>query len=435
VKGRATESRGRALRRLGLVRSFVLAASIAVGCGDGAAVDSPDAHEQPADAFAADAPGADTTVDALADATAAPAGDGVDGRPASQPDVRALSDDAPTALDGGAPIDAVFFSEDGPVASDASAEGGPADASSAHDAPVADAAKIRTLTRAVQNAPWRTGGLDGLAADVRHRVYRIDDGRLFMVEGGVVSTYLSIEEAVDQVGLRPAARFIDLDMGADGVLHVLLTGTLKTANTSATLVTQSSGPHLVTNWRDLSTYTASQVSVIGAGKIAFIDYSGLWIATATSQKLLFPESMLKSTDGCAAQELTANPSGVFLYEPGCNIYPILRGNADGSAVRVLYEPTLAPIYGGNFLCTARDPAGGFYMMVNDVDGGSPRMYHVSEDAEGAVGLEHVVTEPSFGEARLTQAERGVFESCSLATAPDGTVYVQTVSQLWVVSPP
>jgi len=188
-------------------------------------------------------------------------------------------------------------------------------------------------------------------------------------------------------------------------------------------------------WRDLSTYTAERLSVIGTNEVGFIDYSGLWKATPTGQQLVYSPSKLITIDSCADQDLVINPSGIFLYAPGCLGSSILRGNIDGSGVDKLYDPMPNPINGGNFLCEARDPAGGFYMIVDDIGGGSPRMYHVAEDANGAVGLTHVVTDPSFGEARFTQSENVAFEYCSLATAPDGTVYFQTESQLWKVSPP
>jgi hypothetical protein len=102
-------------------------------------------------------------------------------------------------------------------------------------------------------------------------------------------------------------------------------------------------------------------------------------------------------------------------------------------VGVLYDDAKSPAYGGTFACLARDPAGGFFVMVTDVNGASPRLYHVAETGSGAMGLEHVLTDPSFGEARLTQNESNAFAYSSLATAPDGTIYYATGSQLWQVA--
>jgi hypothetical protein len=94
---------------------------------------------------------------------------------------------------------------------------------------------------------------------------------------------------------------------------------------------------------------------------------------------------------------------------------------------------------GSFECLARDPAGGFYVMVAEVGGGAnPRLYHMSETATGAAGLTVVVTDPSLGEARLAQSPQGTppdFSRCSLATSPDGTIFIQFGPQLWQVAAP
>jgi hypothetical protein len=348
------------------------------------------------------------------------------------------SDAAPRDAHADAPVDSrtdVAADEPGMPVADAASPGGDADAAPADAAAMPDLASDapggRRLSLLVEKGPWETTSYhDGLAADGQHRVFRVADQHIHLIQGATVSTYLTIQEAVVQVGLRYAGRFVDVDIASDGVLHALLVGTLLTANTSATLITQSAAPHVVTAWRDLSTYTTSQLSVIGGGKVAFTDYSGLWVATMTSQQLVFPDSKLQNAFG--AGELTVNPSGVFLYLPGG---PVLRGNTDGSSVAVLYQPSSPPIHADRLTCTARDPAGGFFLMANDGQGEQPRLYHLTEDASGTTGITHVVTTPSFGEAQQSRAFSRLFSSCRMATAPDGTIYVQTGDQIWKVSPP
>ena len=64
----------------------------------------------------------------------------------------------------------------------------------------------------------------------------------------------------------------------------------------------------------------------------------------------------------AAPSALTDPSGAFMYLPGCNGYPALRGNVDGSGVQVLYQSGAIPPGAQTFGCTARDPAGGFYLL-------------------------------------------------------------------------
>jgi hypothetical protein len=80
------------------------------------------------------------------------------------------------------------------------------------------------------------------------------------------------------------------------------------------------------------------------------------------------------------------------------------------------------------------PAGGFYVIVGAIDFETPHLYHIAEDASGPHGLELIETVPTFDFAAKTQSETFAFDFCSLAVGPDGTVYYQTYSQLWKISP-
>jgi len=180
-----------------------------VGCG-GAATSGADARDGNAREVSTDGRDAGAH-DATADVDAADA----DGDAAGDT-TTATSDTAP-------PADAA----DGAPRSDgAVAESGSGDV----------AATVRTLTLVLQGAPWKApsnSSAGGLAADANHRVYHIDETNVYMVDGATVSTYLTVQEAGSQVGLRSDGRFIDLDEGADGVLYVMLTATSMTANTAA----------------------------------------------------------------------------------------------------------------------------------------------------------------------------------------------------------
>jgi hypothetical protein len=81
---------------------------------------------------------------------------------------------------------------------------------------------------------------------------------------------------------------------------------------------------------------------------------------------------------------------------------------------------------------ARDPSGGFDIVVEDTNDDAPRLHHVDEAASGAPTW--IETAPSFAEAKMQKSSTCGFELCSLATAADGTVFFQSYARLWKVSP-
>ena len=183
--------------------------------------------------------------------------------------------------------------------------------------------------------------------------------------------------------------------------------------------------------------------VIGPGKVGIFHFAGgLFTATAAGPQLVYADSSLGPS--CARGNITrgtfaVGPTGLFLFSHGCDGSPMLRGNFDGSGVIELYKPSSSPIAADNFTCLARDPAGGFYVMVTgDGTGTRPpsgtRIYHLADDAGGTSGFTRMGTVPSFDQARLGQVDPTVFTTCALAAAPDGTLYVQTLNQVWKLAP-
>ena len=202
---------------------------------------------------------------------------------------------------------------------------------------------------------------------------------------------------------------------------------------------RSSQPHQVEPWLDLSpTLTdVANMAVIDDGVVGVISRTGFWMFSDGGSQLVYGQSPLSGYHGCACQDLAAARSGFFLYQPGCNGSPILRGRSDGSGVGVLYNTALtqaSEVPASNFTCVARDPSGGFYFIAQNISDGAPRLYHVADDAQGASGLTWIETAPSFAEAKNRASNVFGFSYCSLATAGDGTVYFQTYAQLWKVSP-
>jgi hypothetical protein len=131
---------------------------------------------------------------------------------------------------------------------------------------------------------------------------------------------------------------------------------------------------------------------------------------------------------------------VFLDQVGCNGSPLLRGNVDGTSVGILFDTFIgqpnasSPVSAQNFLCSNRDPSGGFNIVVNDASDNSPRLYHIDEDAHGSSGVTRIDTVPSLTQAKRSNGEVFGFLYCSVATAQDGTIFIQTYHQLWKVYP-
>ena len=53
---------------------------------------------------------------------------------------------------------------------------------------------------------------------------------------------------------------------------------------------------------------------------------------------------------------------------------------------------------------------------------------------GAQAFVEVPLRPSLVQAMASQNEPLAFRYCSLAVAPDGSIYFQTMSQLWAIAP-
>ncbi len=346
----------------------------------------------------------------------------------------------PSLRDAGADLRARDGGADRSHAADASAaDGRPRDAApstdsgSARDAgardggPDAAGKKPRVLSLVLDGARlgwYATQATQGMAVDSRGRVYVGDNAHVFVVDGTSVSTYLTVAEAAGPMATETG--FGDLDIGPDGRLYIVMAAFV--SGTGSTVgVVRSSQAHQADPWVDLSAVGQPQkLSVIADGYLALVSADGFWTFTDAGGRLVYDKSLLIYTYGCATEDLAADPSGVFLYQSGCNGYPLSRGNADGTnGVGVLYDTDA--VDANNFLCATRDPSGGFDIVVEDTNDDAPRLYHVDETASGAPTW--IETAPSFAEAKMQKSSTCGFEFCSLATAPDGTVFFQSYAQL------
>lgn len=341
------------------------------------------------------------------------------------PDVDAADVAAADVPDAGA-IDAPTRDADG--AADAQEE-----ADAGNDADAARDGGARILTQRVSGAYWSIGQTSaGMAVDEQDRVYLADTYSIYVVSGSSVSVFLSQPEAQASAGVPNGEAFRDLDRGPDGKLyilmdqgHILRTDTAHQAELWATFTGAAAPP--------------SRLGAISAGLVGVIDSDGFWsVSPGTGNAThVYDAQQTQVSSGCVLEDLEIGASGVFLYQPGCNGSPLLRGNVDGSGVSALYDTDLSgtsPLHAGNFACSARDPAGGFYVLVWDWANGGEALFHLDEDADSSKGFTRVVTTPSLNEAAAQANESLTFWYCAMAGAKDGGIYIQTFHQIWHLDP-
>jgi photosystem II stability/assembly factor-like uncharacterized protein len=288
----------------------------------------------------------------------------------------------------------------------------------------ATATPPRALSLVLENGPWAFGG-GGIAADSSQRVYLADNLNVYVVNAGTASTWLTHAEAATAAGLVNTT-FDDIDVGADGSVYAVLSGT-PPGGASVDVIVQSSAADQATLWRNLGTLTSPHMKAAGTGKVGLIDRNGFSIATSTSTQLVYPSAMLMQS--CATAQMAIDSTGAVVF-PSCSA-SALRGSTGGAPLSPVFQLGGDPLP-DRIACFTDDPAGGFFFLVTDDLQQSPRLYHVAPGASGAMALEHVVTEPSFGEVRVARSGGQEFASCAMATAPNGVIYVVTQKDLWKV---
>jgi hypothetical protein len=294
-----------------------------------------------------------------------------------------------------------------------------------------------TITQVLKDAQWGYGQHTmGFAVDSTGLVYVQDDMNVYVVDGDVIDVFLTAEEAAGLAGLG-YARFQDMDIGPDDQLYISTYETILKTNTA----------HTAEVWGDYRGpdglyMIQGKLSVISDDEVLLAADHSLYRLNHSESEVVYEDeenTALKWHTGCACQELTTSRSGVFLYQPGCNGSPIMRGNADGSGVGVLYDSRFGDdkhaLNADNFLCSARDPEGGFYVVVDSAENNvGAVLFHLTEDSNESRGFGTVPTAPTLTQAEEFADETFSFGYCSLAVAPDGVVYMQTMSQLWRIVP-
>jgi hypothetical protein len=286
-----------------------------------------------------------------------------------------------------------------------------------------DASRAADESRRHGSAPWTTGqGTAGMVVDSANRVYVADWDTVYVVEGTSPSAYLTIAEAQSTTGVSTLNRyFLDMDIAPDGSFYLL----------TNYAILRSTAPHVATLVQSVTQSTRS-MGVVGNGHVAVATvFDGLWSVTSAGPERRYTNSELGPARDCGVADIATTPSGLFLFEPACNPSALWRGHIDGSGVERMYEAEpfgINPLNATTFTCITRDPQGGFYVIGGAPEG--PVLFHLCEGATRFAGYNHLPTTPSFSEAATGLA----FEFCSIASAADGTLFVQTFNELWKVAP-
>jgi hypothetical protein len=289
-----------------------------------------------------------------------------------------------------------------------------------------------TLVQILADGPWDVEQqTTGIAVDSSGTIYVSDSEHVFRVEGTSVFVHLDLADLAS-AGLDGTLRFQDLDIDAYDRLYVAAGG----------MLFSSVGAHELELWSvfdgDATLQSRAHVGVVGFARVLVVDDEGLKEVTDDGLVSRYGVKALERTADCATEDLATTGSGVFLYHAGCDESPLLRGYAAGTGVDVLYRAGLAdskPISASNFVCSARDPAGGFYVVTRQATGFAPILYHVNENTSPNDDARYVPTTPSLASQQMLIWEDPLaFYFCSIAVAPDRSIVYQTYSQLWRIIP-
>jgi hypothetical protein len=303
-----------------------------------------------------------------------------------------------------------------------SVDGGGDDAGDGGDA------ALRTLRLAFTGGTWTYPGntnVFGMGADSQGRVYLQDTDNVYVIACGSEYVYMTAVEASGIVGRN--AGLLDLDVASDGSLFI----------EHPDAILHSTAPHQAEIFqRTVAPYTP-QLAAIDNARVAVTGESGLTIFSSASSQTVYTSAQIDWQAGCVLPGLAVAASGVFLYQPGCNTSPLVRGKVDGSGVSTLAMP--GDLGADNFLCSARDPAGGFYTLVSiSLPFGrvaqTAALYHVDETSPDAGALVAINTQPSFLQTQEADSGPGfAVYACSMAVDLNGTVFIQSGPDLWTVS--
>ena len=274
-----------------------------------------------------------------------------------------------------------------------------------------DLSSARDWTVLLGPGVW-TSLVNTAAVDSRERLYVSDGSSIFVVQNASASVYLS-GAAIAAASPDGSDAVQSLDVGPDDTLYFL----------SGTRIFGSSGAGQVSLLHELKGPYVHWLGVVDANRMIVFDYylGGAEAVTPAGEALLYDGGTVMGATDCAAESVATQRDGVFFYLPGCNEYPLVAGNFDGSGAAVLLQSTLTPrLYADNFESVTRNPTGGFVANVeNDAGSWNQALIQIAEDGSWY----ELPTNPPMGTFVNQIGDIFEFHARPVAVGPSGAIYL------------
>lgn len=171
-----------------------------------------------------------------------------------------------------------------------------------------------------------------IAIDSLDIIYLTDGNKVYAVDEGVVSVYLSTADLEEVVGAG-RVRIKSLDVGPDNRLYMLNDRGVP----SATIVASSSPGVVAVHFEDFEEGTGfpHQIGVESPERILLVVlYNGLFAITDAGVAEVYAEPEFRGGTNCGSEDFVVD-GATYYYLPGCNGDDLFSGRVDGSSTSLL----------------------------------------------------------------------------------------------------
>lgn len=278
-----------------------------------------------------------------------------------------------------------------------------------------------TLTQVISGGPWQFGQqASGMAVNGQDQVFLANGDTLWMIDGETISIYLGPDDG--------DFNFYDIDFDEAGLMYLLdgFQGDILTSSEAGSVdIYRQAGADRLTFSNFMGVADPSQVLITHR--------DGLSSVNGADALLVHGDTAFHGSTDCATEDIAVQRSGAFIYNPGCNGSPFVVGNTVDDAPRV-FNLNGFGLEDGAPDCVTRDPAGGFFAVVDYFFENTQQLVHMDEEATESSGWQFALTSPSLDQVESQNEETFAFHYCAIAASSSGKIFYQTLSQLWVLTP-